>query len=88
MPNALAGLPNAQLLVRVRQLVERGNAVEAELLAHLGEVDARSLYLEEGCSSMFAYVTGRSGTNRTASAMPMSSGMPRTSASRIQKRRR
>ena len=34
---------------------ERGNAVEAELLAHLGEVDARQLYLEEGCSSMFTY---------------------------------
>jgi hypothetical protein len=35
--------------------VRRGNAVEAELLAHLAEVDARRLYLEEGCSSMFTY---------------------------------
>ncbi len=55
MPGTLAGLPNAQLLVRVRELVQRGNAVEAELLAHLGEVDARGLSLEEGCSSMFVY---------------------------------
>jgi len=55
MPGTLAGLPNAQLLVRVRELVQRGNAVEAELLTHLGEVDARQLYLEEGCSSMFAW---------------------------------
>ena len=55
MPEALAGLPNAQLLARVRELVQRGNAVEAELLAHLGEVDARRLHLEEGCSSMFVY---------------------------------
>ena len=49
----LAGLPNAQLLARVRELVRRGNAVEADLLVHLGEIDARQLYLGEGCSSMF-----------------------------------
>jgi hypothetical protein len=55
MSEALAGLPNAQLLVRVRELVQRGNVVETELLAHLAEVDARQLYLEEGCSSMFAW---------------------------------
>ena len=55
MSEVLAGLPNAQLLQRVRELVRRGNAVEAELLAHLAEVDARRLYLEEGCSSMFTY---------------------------------
>ena len=40
MSEVLAGLPNAQLLVRVRELVQRGNAVEADLLAHLAEVDA------------------------------------------------
>jgi hypothetical protein len=55
MPETLAALPSARLLARMRELVQRGNAVEAELLAHLGEVDARRLYLEEGCSSMFAY---------------------------------
>jgi len=55
MPETLSGLPNAQLLARVRELVQRGNTVEAELLAHLGEVDARRLHLEEGCSSMFVY---------------------------------
>jgi len=55
MSEALAGLPNAQLLTRVLELVRRGNAVEAELLVHLAEVDARQLYLEEGCSSMFTY---------------------------------
>jgi hypothetical protein len=41
--------------LRVRELVQRGNTVEAELLVHLAEVDARQLYLEEGCSSMFAW---------------------------------
>src|SRR5882724_7097680 len=55
MAESLAGLPSHQLLARVRELVRRGNALEAELLAHLGEVDARRLYLDEGCSSMFVY---------------------------------
>jgi hypothetical protein len=55
MPESLAGLPNAHLLSRLLELVQRDNVVEAELLAHLGEVDARRLYLEEGCSSMFVY---------------------------------
>jgi hypothetical protein len=55
MTRLLAGLPSAQLLARVRELVHRGNAFEADLLVHLGEVDARRLYLDEGCSSMFAY---------------------------------
>src|SRR5258705_2553735 len=55
MPEMLAGLANARLLERMRELVQRGNTVEAEMLAHLGEVDASRLYLEEGCSSMFTY---------------------------------
>ena len=55
MSEMLAGLPSAELLERVRKLVQRGNVLEAELLVHLGEVDARQLYLEEGCSSMFTY---------------------------------
>jgi hypothetical protein len=53
--SGLSGLGSTQLLARVRELVQRGNAVEAELLAHLAEVDARRLYLEDGCSSMFAW---------------------------------
>ncbi len=55
MSEVLTGLPSAQLLDRIRDLVRRGNAAEAELVAHLAEVDARQLYLEEGCSSMFTY---------------------------------
>jgi hypothetical protein len=52
---SLAGLSSQQLLAQMHALVRKGNAVEAEMLAHLGEVDARRLYLEEGCSSMFGY---------------------------------
>lgn len=55
MKASLAGLSSHQLLARVHALARRGNAFEAEMLADLGEVDARRLYLEEGCSSMFAY---------------------------------
>ncbi len=55
MSISLAGLPSAQLLERLRELVDRGNAIEADLIAHIGEVDERRLYVEEGCSSMFMY---------------------------------
>jgi len=55
MAASLHGLPGHELLTRVRHLVQRGNAIEAELLAHLGELDARRLFLEEACSSIFVY---------------------------------
>jgi hypothetical protein len=51
-------MSNAELIARIRELVESGNRSEAELLAHLGEVDARRLYLEEGCPSMFVWCVG------------------------------
>ena len=53
MESPLAGLPSDHLLSRLHALVRRGNAVEAELLSHLGEVDARRLVLREACPSMF-----------------------------------
>jgi hypothetical protein len=55
MASSLRGLPGHELLARLRSLVQRGNAVEAELLVHLGEVEARRLFLEEACSSIFVY---------------------------------
>jgi hypothetical protein len=51
----LASLPDDQLLTRLHTLVRRGNAFEAELLTHLGEIDARRLYAREGYPSMFTY---------------------------------
>ena len=51
----LASLPSDQLISRLHTLIRRGNVAEAELLAHLGEVDARRLYLGEAYSSMFVY---------------------------------
>jgi len=49
------GLGNARLLVCLKELVKRDRVIEADLLAHLGEVEARRLHLEQGCSSMFDY---------------------------------
>ncbi len=55
MHRCLEALANQELLAATHDLVRRGHAVEAELLRHLGEVDARRLYLAEACSSMFVY---------------------------------
>jgi hypothetical protein len=54
----LEGLSSDQLLAQLLDLVHRGRKLEADLIAHLAEVDARRLYLREGCSSMFAYCVG------------------------------
>ncbi|MEE8473871.1 MAG: hypothetical protein V3T01_00880 [Myxococcota bacterium] len=55
MNRSLKTVPDSELLERTHGLVRRGRAVEAELLRHLGEVDARQLYLGEACASMFVY---------------------------------
>ena len=55
MNRSLEALANQELLTVTHALVRRGHEVEAALLRHLGEVDARRLYLEEACPSMFAY---------------------------------
>ena len=44
---------------RTGELTRRSRHTEALLLVHLGEIDARRLYLREACSSLFAYCTER-----------------------------
>jgi hypothetical protein len=51
----IATLPDAELLANTRALIGRSNQVLAALLVHLGEVDARGLYRQRACSSLFAY---------------------------------
>jgi len=50
-------LSDDELLARVKQLVRREGEATANLVAHLAELDARRLYLSEGCSSLFVNCT-------------------------------
>src|SRR5262245_43454304 len=50
-------LSDDQLLATVQSLVTRERHTTAEMLRALVEVDARQLYLREGCSSLFTYCT-------------------------------
>ena len=52
---ALKGLSRDQLLTQLHHLLELDHTLEADLIAHLGEIDARRLYLEQACPSMFHY---------------------------------
>lgn len=56
--SGLKGLSSDQLLAQLLELVQRSRKLEADLIAYLAEVDARRLYLREGCSSMFTYCVG------------------------------
>jgi hypothetical protein len=51
----LNGLSNDQLLTDLKVLAKSDCILDAELIAHLSEVEARRLHLEQGCSSMFDY---------------------------------
>ncbi len=57
MLSAVAQLSDPELLARVTQLARREWEATAALIAHLAELDARRLYLAEGCSSLFTYCT-------------------------------
>jgi len=56
-PLCLDSIPDEELLERLSTLVDRHRRCEAELVAHLAEVDARQLNLGKACSSMFSYST-------------------------------
>jgi len=57
----LTGLTDTELLDRLACLQGRSVGLLAELLAHLGEVDARRLYAPRACSSMHRYCVERLG---------------------------
>ncbi len=52
-----ARLSDDDLLVRLRSLLEDSRSTESELVAHVGEVDARRLYAREASPSMHVYCT-------------------------------
>lgn len=50
-------IPDGQLLLELKDLAANEREATAALIACLAEVDARRLYLGEGCSSLFTYCT-------------------------------
>lgn len=54
-PGEVERLSDHDLIRPVIALAGREREVTAELLVHLGELDARRLYLAAGCPSTFAY---------------------------------
>ncbi len=55
--SSLAELSNDVLLQETVRLAGRERLATAHLIAALAEIDARRLYLGEGCSSLFTYCT-------------------------------
>ena len=53
----LTSIPDDELLRRLAELLRQSRRAEADLVAHIGEVDARRLYAREASPSMFAYCT-------------------------------
>jgi hypothetical protein len=51
----LQSVSDDDLLLRLSELVHQSRRVEADLVAHIGEVDERRLYASRACSSMFVY---------------------------------
>ena len=53
----LQSLSDDELLEHLSELVRQSRRIEADLVAHIGEVDERMLYARKACSSMFVYCT-------------------------------
>ena len=53
----LHSISDDELLRRLSELLKHSRRVESDLVAHIGEVDARRLYAREASSSMFRYST-------------------------------
>ena len=56
-PQSLTSFSDDELLHRLSDLLSRSRRDEADLVAHIGEVDARRLYAREAQPSMFSYCT-------------------------------
>ena len=55
--HSLTSFSDDELLRRLSDLLGRSRRDEADLVAHIGEVDRRRLYAREASPSMFAYCT-------------------------------
>jgi 5-methylcytosine-specific restriction endonuclease McrA len=63
---SLESLTSADLLSATRELVRKSHCVEADLLAHIGEIDDRKLYLDCAHPSMFAFCLDELGFSECA----------------------
>jgi hypothetical protein len=54
---SVASIPDRELLDRLTHLVGDSRCTEADVITHIAEVDARKLYAQEACPSMFSYAT-------------------------------
>jgi hypothetical protein len=50
MNKELDSISDDELLHRLSELLQQSRRVESELVAHIGEVDARRLYAREACT--------------------------------------
>jgi HNH endonuclease len=55
----LTSVSDDTLLRRLLELLGQSRRIEVDVVAHIGEVDARRLYAREAAPSMFAYCTDR-----------------------------
>src|SRR6187549_1819592 len=53
----LETMSDREVVERLEELLREERRLTAEVLAHLGEVEARRLYLPAACASMFVYCT-------------------------------
>jgi hypothetical protein len=53
--SSLARLSDSELVARVKHLAGRERETMAEIIAHLGEIEARNIYLRAGYKSLFEY---------------------------------
>jgi hypothetical protein len=67
----VVGMENDALLSAVERLVKADRSLGATLLVHLGEVDARKLYLARGYSSMFVYCRSALGMSEAEAYLRM-----------------
>ena len=58
---SLSSLSDTDLVTRMRALVLAERAASAEVVEHLIEIDQRRLFLEQACSSLYAYCMERLG---------------------------
>jgi hypothetical protein len=56
-PRPLESIPDEELLRRLAEILQQSRRVEADLVAHIGEVEERKLYAREASPSMFVYCT-------------------------------